>query len=169
MRGGLVHPLIFFYFIFQGKTNEIDRAMQVTNNHSLRADLSLALSYILSNLGILSEALEYGKRSLDIHIPLNDRVGLAKDYKNIGNVLGNMGKIQEAIESHNKALEIDKELNDRVGLAGNYYNISFVRIKPLKSLYNAVTILQEFETENNYRHPLMEDVISRISYLKGKH
>jgi|SRR5215469_8424598 len=53
-----------------------------------------------------------------------------------------------------------------------YYNISFVLSKTnkedaLKSLYNALTILQEFGRENGYRHPLMEDVINRISDLKG--
>jgi tetratricopeptide (TPR) repeat protein len=118
--------------------------------------------------------LESHNKALEIDKELNDRVGMKGDYKNIGNVLGYMGKNEEALESHNKALEIDKELNDRVGLAGDYYNISFVlsetsKDEALKSLYNAVTILQEFETENNYRHPLMEDVISRISYLKGEH
>jgi hypothetical protein len=53
----------------------------------------------------------------------------------------------------------------------DYYNISFVLSKTsndeaLKSLYNALSILQLFERENGYRHPLMEKVNSRISYLQ---
>ena len=85
-----------------------------------------------------------------------------------------MDKYQEALEGYNKALIIDEELNDRVGMAKDYYNISFVleltetgKGEALKSLYNALTILQEFERENNYRHPLMDEVNSRISALKG--
>ena len=85
-----------------------------------------------------------------------------------------MGRLKEALDNHNKALEIHKELNDRVELAGDYYNISFVLSKTskeeaLKSLYNALTILEKFEKENNYHHhPLIEKVNSRISYLKGE-
>jgi tetratricopeptide (TPR) repeat protein len=51
---------------------------------------------------------------------MNDRVGMAGDYKNIGVVLDHMGKYQEALESHNKALKIEEEMNDRVGMAGDY-------------------------------------------------
>ena len=99
-------------------------------------------------------------------------MGLAKDHSNIGNVLRDIGELQEARESHSKALKIHEELDDKMGMANDYYNISFVLSKTskeeaLKSLYNALTILQEFEKENGYRHPLMENVNSRISDLKG--
>lgn len=43
---------------------------------------------------------------------LNDTVGLARDYTNIGNVLNKAGRLEEALEWHNKALEIHKGLND---------------------------------------------------------
>jgi hypothetical protein len=81
-----------------------------------------------------------------------------------------MGRLEEALDSHNKALAINNELNNRVGLAGDNYNIGFVLSKTskeeaLKSLYIALTILQEFEKQNNY-HPLIEQVNNRISYLK---
>jgi tetratricopeptide (TPR) repeat protein len=82
-----------------------------------------------------------------------------------------MGKNQEALDCYNKALKIHGEINDRVGIARDYYNISFVLSKTskdeaLKSLYNALTILREFERENGYRHPLMDGLNNRISYLK---
>jgi tetratricopeptide (TPR) repeat protein len=97
---------------------------------------------------------------------------MAGDYANIGVVLDDMGKLQDALENHNKALKIHEELNDRVGIAKDYYNISFVLSKTNKDeasncLYNALSILQEFERENGYHHPLMDEVNSRISYLKG--
>ena len=103
----------------KSRTQQISTNFRIAskNNRQVGADISTWLGLIFWNLGILSKALEYDSRSLGIHKELNDRVGLAGDYKNIGNVLGDMGKNQEALESHNKALEIDKELNDRVGLA----------------------------------------------------
>ena len=130
------------------------------------------IGIVLGLMGSLQEALENHNKSLEIHDELNDRAEIAKDYTNIGNILRRMGKYQEALENHNKALEIDKELEDRMETAKVYYNISWVlsrtnKDEALKSLYNALTILQEFEKENNYRHPLLEKVNNRISYLKG--
>ena len=46
-------------------------------------------------LGILSKAFGYHRLSTGIHEELNDRVGIARDYSNIGVVLRNMGKLQE--------------------------------------------------------------------------
>lgn len=113
-----VSSIARFNIIAESEYSDFGRAIELTkNNRQVGADISTWLGLIFWNLGILSKALEYDSRSLGIHKELNDRVGLAGDYKNIGNVLGDMGKNQEALESHNKALEIDKELNDRVGLA----------------------------------------------------
>jgi tetratricopeptide (TPR) repeat protein len=105
-------------------------------------------------------------------IDLNDKVGMARDYSSISDVLRNMGNYHEALDSYNNALKIHGELNDRVGMANDYYNISFVlsetsKEEALKSLNNALTILQEFERVKGYRHPLMDRVNSRISDLKG--
>ena len=146
-------------------------------NEELNDRVGLANDYsnignVLRNMGKYQEALDSHNKALKIHEELNNRVGLAGDYNNIGLVLDDMGRLQEALDSHNKALRIHEELNDRVGLARNYYNISFVLSKTnkdeaLNSLYNALTILQEFERENNYRHPLMDKVNNRLSNLKG--
>ena len=128
----------------------------------------------MSDLGIFSKALEYGKRSLEIIKKQNDRVWVAASYTSVGVLLQNMGRYQEALESHKKALKIHKELNDRVGLAQDYYNISFVLVntskyETLKSLYNALRILKGFEKQNGYHHPLMDRVNDRISHVKEYH
>jgi tetratricopeptide (TPR) repeat protein len=166
-----LQSLARFNVIFQGETNDFDRAIEVTSDQSLKAEISRGLSQIFIKLSILSEAFEYSKRSLEIHNEPNNRVGLTADYRNIGIILDDMGRLEEALDSHNKALAINNELNNRVGLAGDNYNIGFVLSKTskeeaLKSLYNALTILQEFEKQNNYHHPLIEQVKNRISYLK---
>jgi tetratricopeptide (TPR) repeat protein len=129
------------------------------------------IGVVLDNMGKHQEALDNHTKALKIDKDLNRRVGMALGYRNIGVVLNHMGKYPKALESHNMALKIHEELHDRVEMTRDYYNISFVLSKTskeeaLKSLYNALTILQEFERENNYRHPLMDKVNNRISDLK---
>ena len=53
---------------------------------------------------------------------LNDRVGMARDYRNIG--IGTTiiwATYSEALDYHNKALAIDENLNDRVGMGMRLY------------------------------------------------
>jgi len=123
-------------------------------------------------MGKLQEALASHNKALKIHEVLNYRAELAADYANIGNVLDYMDKYEEALDSHNKALKIHEELDDRVEMARDYMNIGIVLYKrskdeALKSFYNALTILQEFERENGYPHPLADEVNKTISILKG--
>jgi tetratricopeptide (TPR) repeat protein len=116
-----------FNIIAESEYSDFDRAIELAkNNPKVAADIASWLGLIFSNLGILSKALGYHRRSLIIDEELNDRVGLTKDHKNIGVVLYYIGKYQEALDSHNKALKIDEELNDRVGLAKDYMNIGNV-------------------------------------------
>ena len=77
-------------------------------------------------MGNYKEALDYLKKALEIYEGLNDRVGMAKDHSNIGNVLSSMGNYNEALDYHKKALEIREGLNDRVGMAKDYTNIGLV-------------------------------------------
>ena len=121
-----LQSLARFNIIFQGETNDFDRAAEIAKDRSRKAEILRALSQILSGLGILSKSLEYGKRSLEVHREINDTVGMTADYTNIGVVPSKIGKLQEALDSHNKALEIDMQLNNTVGLAGDYGNIGNV-------------------------------------------
>lgn len=107
--------------------------MEVTNDQSLRAEFSLALSFIFSTHGMRFKASEYVKRSVEYHKELKDRVGMAGDYCNISCAFSETSK-EEAI----------------------------------KNLDGALKILEVFEQENDYHHPLIESVTSRISYLTGQ-
>jgi tetratricopeptide (TPR) repeat protein len=130
------------------------------------------IANVLVDLDNYQEALDSYNKALKIHEELNDRVAMGADHTNIGGVFLNLDNYQEALDSYNKALKIHEELNDRVETATDYYNISILlsetnKNEALKSIYNALTILQIFEKENNYRHPLMEKVNSWISRLEG--
>jgi tetratricopeptide (TPR) repeat protein len=153
------------------------RGLAINKELNIRVGLAkdyMGIALVLNSMGEHNEALDSHNKALEIHKELNNRVGLASDYGNIGIVLDNMGRLEEALDSHNKALEIDEELNDIVGLASDYLNIGIVldnmgRLEEaLKSMHNALTILKEFEKESNYHHPLIEDINSMISKLKGE-
>jgi tetratricopeptide (TPR) repeat protein len=79
-------------------------------------------------MGNYKEALQYHHKARSIHESINDNVGMAVDYRNIGNV------------------------HYRMGGAKDYYNIGIILLsntddkeEALKSLSNALTILQELE------------------------
>ena len=103
-----------FNIIAESEYSDFDRAIELAkDNHEVAASISLLLGLIFFNLGILSKALGYHRLSLRIHEELKNRVGMAADYRNVGNVLGDMGKSQEALDSHSKALKIDDDWRRR--------------------------------------------------------
>jgi tetratricopeptide (TPR) repeat protein len=112
-----------FNLICQGKENDFERATQLTRDKERSAIILSLLGSVVYRLGILSDSLNYFNKALAIDEDLNDRVGMARDYTNIGNTLSDMGNYQQALVSHNKALAIDEDLNDRVGMARDYTNI----------------------------------------------
>jgi tetratricopeptide (TPR) repeat protein len=77
---------------------------------------------VSKEIGLSTKAEDYFKRSIDIYDRVDNRVGLAGGYGNIGIVYRNMGNYEQALNYHNKALEIDTKLNDIVVLAKNHYN-----------------------------------------------
>jgi tetratricopeptide (TPR) repeat protein len=121
-----VISLTRFSIIAQGKNNDFDRSIELTKDLEMSANISTLLGSILDTLGLLISALQYYKRSLDLHKKLNDRVGMAGDYKDIGLVLWNMGNYKEALDYHNKALDIDKQVSDRTRMAADYKAIGNV-------------------------------------------
>jgi hypothetical protein len=82
-----------------------------------------------------------------------------------------MGKHEQALDHHYKALEMRKEMQYNAGIAREYYYISFVfsskqqKNEALESLIAAKSILEEFERQTGYRHPMLGQVQERISSL----
>ena len=58
------------------------------------------------------------KKSLKINEGLNGKVGMARDYNNIGNVYRIKRKHDQSLIYLNKALKIYKDANDRVNMIG---------------------------------------------------
>jgi tetratricopeptide (TPR) repeat protein len=151
-----------FNLIIEGENNDFDRAIELTKDPQLRSYILVYLGLILQTLGMLTTAHKYHEKALAIHEELNDKVGLALDYRNIGIGLRKMGNLKEALGYHKKALAIHEELNDKVGIAGDYANIGIVFRKTgnlkerLESFSKGLEKLQEFEKKTGYHHPLIE-------------
>ena len=112
-----------FNLIFdQGENNnDFDRAIAFAkSNKDLYncANMLRTISYILNCCGILSKALDYIKKTLEIDTELNNKVGLARDYDGIGLVFYYMNDPQ-ALDYIKKTLEIDTELNNKLEIAKN--------------------------------------------------
>src|SRR4030095_14210236 len=70
-----------------------------------------------SNLGDKQKALEYYKRSIEIHRTRNPRQ-LASALRNVGGLYRELGETQKATESLNEALEITRRIGEPSGEAG---------------------------------------------------
>ncbi|MDF0682657.1 MAG: tetratricopeptide repeat protein, partial [Candidatus Nitrosocosmicus sp.] len=70
---------------------------------------------VYSDLGDYPKALEYHNKAREIHESLNDRLGMSRDYNNIGLVYSDLGDYPKALEYHNKARDIDERLINRDG------------------------------------------------------
>ena len=117
-----------FNIIREAENSDFDRAIILENDRSRKADLCKYLAIILAGLGLLTVAYEYQKKGMTIHEDLNDRIGVAGDYENMGSFLGDMGSHDESLVFYKKALDIYEELT--VGgtilykeMAGVYANI----------------------------------------------
>jgi tetratricopeptide (TPR) repeat protein len=103
-----------FNLIWQGKDNDFERAVGLAKDRLLASFISSYLGLILHTLGMYSAALENHNKALAIHKELQDRVGMAADYKNMGNVFYSQDDSDQALQYHTKALAIDEQLQDRV-------------------------------------------------------
>ena len=55
------------------------------------------IGLVLSNQGNYDQALEYHKKALAIHEQLQDKVEMAKDYRNIGSAFVSMTIVNEQL------------------------------------------------------------------------
>ena len=120
----------FNVIISQGNDNDFDRAVALAKDGPLASAIAAYLGLILWDLGMYGKALEFHNKALAIDEKMNNRVGMAKGYMNIGNVLTYQGNYDQALEYHNKALAIDEKMNNRVGMAKDYGSIGLVTWQP---------------------------------------
>jgi tetratricopeptide (TPR) repeat protein len=125
------------------------------------------------NMKEYNKALEYYKISLGIYNKVADRLGTLYCYSRLGRTYEAIGEHEQALDHHYKALEMRKEMGYKAGIAREYYYISFVlynkqqKNEALESLVLAKGILEEFDRQTGYRHPMLGEVQERIYYLQS--
>jgi tetratricopeptide (TPR) repeat protein len=86
----------------------------------------------LSSQGKYDQALQYHNKALAINEVLQDKVGMARNYENIGDVLANTKNRKVAIESFHRGLEALKDLEE----AGHHHPL-------MEIIQGHITKLQE--------------------------
>jgi tetratricopeptide (TPR) repeat protein len=125
------------------------------------------------NMREYRKALDHYKISLEIYNKVADRLGKLYCFSRLGRTYEAMGDHEQALEHHYKALEMRKEMGYKAGIAREYYYISFVLYnkrqenEAIESLMLAKCILEEFNRQTGYRHPMLGQVLERITFLQS--
>lgn len=147
--------IIRFNIIIEGEDNDFERALSLTNNLSLKAELSTLLGSILNRLNVYNKALEYHRKSEEINNIIYNRIGLATDYQNIGWLYSNMLDYEKALEYHQKSLQEYNQLNDESGIAreNSYIGLTLSRLNKHKEAleYHQKAITIDSNISNNER------------------
>ena len=124
-------------------------------------------------MGNYDKALEYYKLALEMHTELGDTLRMSYCHSGLGLTYEAQSQYAQALDHHGKALELRKKMKDNVGIARQYYNISFVfskmykKKKALEYLSDSKSMLEKFERQTGYRHPVLDQVQERIKYLRS--
>ncbi|MBU2651045.1 MAG: tetratricopeptide repeat protein [Bacteroidetes bacterium] len=87
------------------------------------AEIYSTLGFLLRNSGQMEEALDYYRKSLDIHVKANNLHSQSTDYYHMGQLQQIMGFYDDAIEYYRQGLSIDEELGNRNEMVDKFNNI----------------------------------------------
>ncbi len=145
----------------------------IDNNERWLAEDYHNIASTFYNMGNYDKALEYYKLALEMHTELGDTLRMSYCHSGLGLTYEALSQYPQALDHHDKALELRKKMKDNVGIARQYYNISFVfskmykKKKALEYLSDSKSMLEKFERQTGYRHPILDQVQERISYLRS--
>lgn len=98
----------------------IDSSLKLANktaNLRLKAEIINEAGVLYRKLDLYTEALDQHQKALIEFQALNDSMGMAYCYANIGNVFLSIGQLDEALEYNLKSLNIKKYLGDQLQIA----------------------------------------------------
>ena len=109
-----------------------DRSLQLKKNPD-KDDLGL----IYNNIGALyagieseyPKALIFYQKSLKIREEIGDKVGMAVNYHNIGQLYSKMGELEKGIEYTQKAIQLHEILGDKNGVANSLYILGEIALQ----------------------------------------
>lgn len=131
------------------------------------------IATVLTAQGRLHDAIQFHEKSLTINQELNDSIGIANNYTNLGVVAAQMNDWQEAKNYYEKALSIWKTLDEFKGdLANEHINLADAHLalgeytQAQEHAQTAYDIQQELHSD---RHPQLAYTLitkARIAYAR---
>ena len=115
---------------FEVSAKMIDYAIVISRKNIKALCLRKAGNIYLKH-SAYEKAVNCYMRSIEIYDKINDKLGIANCYNNLGNAYTNQGKLtnnmsdfDKAIEYHNKSLKIRLELKDMGNVTNSYNNMA---------------------------------------------
>jgi tetratricopeptide (TPR) repeat protein len=148
------------------KAIQIDN--EINNNERFLGEDYHNMASTLYGMGNYDKALKYYEMALEKYAKIGDTLRTAYCSSGLGRTYEAMGKHDEALNHHTKAREMRNQMQDKVGIAREYYYIGLVLSskqqskEALESLKAAKSILEEFERQTGYRHPMLGQIQERI-------
>ena len=111
------------------------------------------LGTVAHSLGNYAEALDYGRRALELFRKADDRLGEARALNDIGLVYQSQGKLDEALECHERSLELRREFGNKHAQTTSLINLARLHLErddpdnALGVLHPALTLAMEIEAK----------------------
>ena len=122
---------------------------QMAKSETIKVDIlnKLTLTFLRS---YPDSALFFAKQAETIAVKLNDKIGLAESYKNIGNVFNGKDNFINSNIYYHKALKIYTELQDTLGIAKIYNNMGALN----RNLGNLIQSLEYYQKSLELRQQI---------------
>ncbi len=115
-----------FNYIFRQENNDFEKSLRVTVKPERSFFILRVIGLILQRLSQFNLALVYHRKALSLEEQHHDKLAMAMEYGNCGNIFYKIGKLDEAIEYYKKSLEIHAKYKDEQSMAADYNNLGAI-------------------------------------------
>jgi tetratricopeptide (TPR) repeat protein len=98
--------------------------VSIKKNEKQKSQIYNNIGLVYQSFGDLDKALEYGKKSLDLKLALNDTIGTAGTLGNIGNLLYSKKNYDSALTYFSKSIRLFTAINDSTYAATQLVNLA---------------------------------------------
>ncbi len=144
--------IISSLLIFSNNTAQVDSILSVAQKFTPKRKLDFLLQQTWEKRGKApSEALIFGKKSINLAEELNDKSNLAKGFNFLGVIYRNIGEYDSSYQMYKRALDIAKSIKDSMQMAyafnniGGYYGYQHEYFLALEYVFNAREIFKKLK------------------------
>ena len=113
----------------------LKKAQQISEKHHLEKSMGKIHSLngeLAGRASNFTESLNHILKALEVYKKINDTVGIAHMYNNLGNIYDNTGQMKESENSYLSAIKIYETLKDKPGAAKAMMNLGITFFKQQK-------------------------------------